>query len=291
MAHLFDNSSNNVYTKEFINLSVGAPGQWRSFGFLVLKLKIFLPGPDLLETCCQLFKDATDERMEYERKNNSFLFQYGPVIGLSDFREQMALFLTKNYSSPVNEDNLVLTSGASHGLHLILTMFLHPKALIIVDEVTYMIALANIGNFPELRIVSCPLQGDGPDMDRFEEIVNKFPVEGSSEGNRFHAMYYTIPVHHNPTGICFSQEKCRKLIDLSRKHNFLIACDDVYNLLGYEEGDRIPRMFELDNPSDQDYRGGTVISNGSFSKILSPGVRVGWMECPKWAKECLESGW
>lgn len=225
--------------------------------------------------------------MKYEQENTAFLFQYGPTVGLDDFRRGMAAFLTKNYQSAVDENNLVLTCGASQGLHLILTMFLRPNALVIVDEVTYMIALGSIANFPQFTVVPCPLQPDGPDLDVLQEILTKRQIQSGS-GERFPAMYYTIPVHHNPTGICFSEAKCRALVAMSRKHNFLIACDDVYNLLGYGAGASPPRLIALDNPSDKDYKG-TVISNGSFSKILAPGVRVGWLECPKWARDVLES--
>lgn len=243
-------------------------------------------GPDLLETCCQLFKDATVERLDYERANNSFLFQYGPACGQQDFRDALAAFLSTNYQSPVSADNLILTAGASHGLHLILTLLLHPNALIIVDEVTYMIALKSMFNFPAFKVVACPLEEDGPDMKAFEEILVKHDIKSPSQ-SRFHCMYYTIPVNHNPTGMSFSKAKCKTLVEWSRKYNFIISCDDVYNLLDYA-GDKSPqRLFALDNPIDEAYKG-TVISNGSFSKILSPGVRVGWIECPKWAWDALQ---
>jgi DNA-binding transcriptional MocR family regulator len=104
--------------------------------------------------------------------------------------------------------------------------------------------------------------------------------KSQSTGKLFWACYYAIPTFHNPTGILFSPETCRQLIQLARAEDILIACDDVYNLIYYDEQVGSPkRLFAYDSDTDTDFRG-NVISNGSFSKILSPGIRMGWMECP-----------
>lgn len=70
----------------------------------------------------------------------------------------------------------------------------------------------------------------------------------------------------------------KSLIKLARKYDILIACDDVYNLLPFEEDTPPKRLFSYDSFDDDDFKG-NVISNGTFSKLLSPGVRIGWMEC------------
>lgn len=95
----------------------------------------------------------------------------------------------------------------------------------------------------------------------------------------FWSVYYTMPTYHNPTGIVFTNEVNSSLVQLARKYDCLIACDDVYNLLSYDDDKPPKRLFAFDNFDDNDFKG-NVISNGTFSKILSPGVRVGWMECP-----------
>lgn len=97
---------------------------------------------------------------------------------------------------------------------------------------------------------------------------------------------YVITVFHNPTGICYSAEKCKKLIQLARKYDLLLISDDVYNVLSYEpeSGDKFKpapqRLFAYDDPSDSDYKG-NVVANGSFAKIVAPGLRLGWCETPK----------
>lgn len=225
--------------------------------------------------------------MDFEKQNNSFLFQYGPTAGQDDFREALATFLSDNYGSLVKASNLILTAGASNGMHLLWTLLLHPTSLVIVDEVTYMIALESLANFPGFKVVSCPLLDDGPDLNALEEILLSHGMDEKVQtATRYHCMYYTIPAFHNPTGIIFSEKKCRDLVGLSRRLNFLVACDDVYNLLA-EGKAQVPRLIALDS-TDDEMNKGTVISNGSFSKIFAPGVRVGWIECPVWINKVLQ---
>lgn len=66
---------------------------------------------------------------------------------------------------------------------------------------------------------------------------------------------------------------------IARDNRIAVVCDDVYNLLHYGAGPSPRRLFSYDDPSDPHYFGGSVISNGSFSKILSPAIRLGWLEC------------
>lgn len=141
-----------------------------------------------------------------------------------------------------------------------------------------MIVLEAIGEFPTLKIVPVKLNDDGVDIDDLERKVleHKF---SPAHGKMFYGCYYTIPTYHNPTGILFSNEVSKALVSLARKHDFLVVCDDVYNMLHYDDETPPTRLFAHDIDSDLDYKG-HVISNGTFSKILAPGTRVGWMECP-----------
>jgi DNA-binding transcriptional MocR family regulator len=125
------------------------------------------------------------------------------------------------------------------------------------------------------------LDADGVDVDKLYEIVAKIKLENDwnvSADKPFWAMFYTIPNFHNPTGTLLPPSKCKSLVKAARDLDFLIACDDVYNLLYYtDEEHPPPRLFSYDDPKSDEYKG-HVISNGSFSKILAPGFRVGWME-------------
>ncbi|KOX72630.1 hypothetical protein WN51_01843 [Melipona quadrifasciata] len=273
--HLFDDDTlYNVYKNESINLSVGAPG------------------PDLLQNCVELMKRATDHRLEEEKNEGKYyLFQYGMTAGLWECREELSKFLSRRYGDPVKRENLILTCGASHGLTLLLNTILSPNGVIFVEEVTYMIALDSFKQFPLMKIVAVPMKDDVVDLDAFEKIVaeENCILNGNfltNEQKLFWAMFYTTPTFHNPTGTTLPPESCKRLVEIARINSLLVVCDDVYNLLHYGDGLPPRRLFSYDQPTDPEYKGGNIVSNGSFSKILSPALRFGWIECsPQLAKE------
>ncbi|EDW19584.1 uncharacterized protein YER152C isoform X1 [Drosophila mojavensis] len=260
LKHLFDGGEWNVYEPTVLNLGVGAPGT------------------DLLEPCCDIFQEATAHCLQREKKvNQSLIFQYGPTNGTYEIRNEIAKYLTGMYDSPVNCEDLIVTTGASQGLHFLLSTMIDFNGYLFVDEYTYMIALDSMKHFTSLTIVPLKLNDDGVDLNDLEVKVKERRFK--SQNKEFWAIYYTIPTYHNPTGILFSPTVCRGIVALSRKYDFLVVCDDVYNILHYDNKPQHSRLMSYDTRTDADYVG-HVISNGSFSKIIGPGVRVGWLEVP-----------
>lgn len=128
---------------------------------------------------------------------------------------------------------------------------------------------------------SYPFQPDGTgvDVEALEAAVEaefEKREEKKNEEPKFWAMFYTIPSFHNPTGSCLTDSKSRKVVQIARNFDLLVLCDDVYNLLHFETAPP-RRLFDYDSQNDSDYQG-HVVSNGTFSKILGPGTRVGWLE-------------
>ncbi len=151
-----------------------------------------------------------------------------------------------------------------------------------------MIVLESLQCFPSLKVIPVKLNSDGTDVGDLEAKIIEHKTS-TSNSKMFSGCYYTIPNFHNPTGILFSEEICKNLITIARKHELLIVCDDVYNMLHYEEFEKPPkRLFEYDCENDINFKG-HVISNGTFSKILAPGTRIGWLECPPRIMEAFKN--
>lgn len=150
-----------------------------------------------------IFKFSYKPLQEFEANNKSYLFQYGPTVGSFLFRTKLAEFLTRGYKSEVKAEDLVLTAGATNGIHLILSTLLDFNGFVFLDEVTYMIALEAIQQFSTIKIVPVKLNSDGVDIADLEEKVKARRFQ--ADGKIFWGVYYTIPTFHNPTGILFSE--------------------------------------------------------------------------------------
>lgn len=170
-------------------------------------------------------------------------------------------------------------------MHLILSTFIDFEGYIFIDEAVYFIAIDVFRQFPTLKIIPLRVTSEGVDLEQLEGYLkaNQF----LPKNKLFWGMYYAIPTYHNPTGINFSDNVCKSLVKLARKYDILIACDDVYNVLNYKDpSNPAKRLYSYDTIEDSDYKG-HVISNGSFSKIISPGIRMGWIEAPPRCKKAL----
>ncbi|XP_028407685.1 uncharacterized protein LOC114530280 isoform X2 [Dendronephthya gigantea] len=210
------------------------------------------------------------------------MFQYGALCGDYVFVQELAKFLSKRYHDPVDSHDIVCTSGATNGLVMItLTMF-QPGDYIFVEDPTYFIAIQLFRQDLGLNILAVPTDDDGVKIDVLEQLILKHmdKLGETSEARPYRAMFYTAPVCNNPTSVNLPQERCSALIKVLRKYNILAVCDDVYNIINFESKPPPRRLFNYDKKSDSDYKG-HVVSNGSFSKIVAPGMRLGWLEAPK----------
>ena len=211
--------------------------------------------PDLSLLPLEELREAATHRFSL---GDATCLQYTPIAGNPSLREHLANFLTHHYQNRVAPEHLFLTAGASHGLDLISGQIAQPGDTIFIEAPTYFLAL-KVFQSRHLHIVSVPTDSEGIDVVALEKLLE---VEKP-------AFLYTIPTHHNPTGVTLSVERRGKLIELAKKYGFFIVADEVYQLLNYS-GQAPPRLATFDDRQ--------VFSLGSFSKILSPGVRLGWIE-------------
>ena len=238
-------------------------------------LTVGAPGPSLLAALPPLFQEAATHFLG-EQATNPHMFQYGPELGTATFRQELAAFLSRRYGDPVAADQLVLTTGATNGLHLVTSRLVRPGGVVFVENPTYFIALNLLSGDMGLEVVPVDMLRDGVDIAALERSVERAAAGRSveTEAERHWGAIYTIPTFHNPTGVTLGRQRGEQLIAVARRWNLLVVCDDVYNLLSYSPL-AVSRLKTLDTAP-----GGLVISNGSFSKILAPGVRLGWLEAP-----------
>lgn len=169
------------------------------------------------------------------------------------------------------------TPGASLSLQHILTLLTRPQSIthsVYFQDPTYFLSFdifTSVGFNPQ-QFRGIPEQEDGMNLDILEDFLKQQPVK---KGKIFDSVMYCVPTHANPTGSILSDLKRRRLVQLGRKYNMLIICDDVYDILTFE-GDIPQRVVAYDLLQEDGKH--VVISNGSFSKILAPGARAGWIE-------------
>jgi DNA-binding transcriptional MocR family regulator len=219
----------------------------------VIDLGIGNPPQSLLPL--DLLRAAAHQQLA--QTDNSFL-QYGLEQGDGYFRNALASFLTAEYGIAVAAESLFITSGNSNGLDLLCTLFTRPGDVIFVEEPSYFLALRIFADHG-LQMIPIPTDDDGLIIDALTEKLKTYQPK----------FLYTIPTFQNPSGRTFSQARRMQLIEISRKHNFIIAADEVYQLLNYTA--QPPTSFAAYIDSEN------VIAFGSFSKILAPGLRLGWL--------------
>ena len=249
-------------------------------------LQVGAPNPNTLKKVVNYFSDAT-ERSRFTPGFEETL-QYGVMGGADSVKHQVAEFLTRQYDQSVLKENILITCGASQGLLTILNTFFTNCHTMFIEDPTYL-AVADLmkrGYVCKGEPVS--MEDDGMNLNELEKKVKQLPaMPTTTETCPFRAAVYVVPIFHNPTGVCYSPEKCKQLVLLARKYNLLVIADDVYNVLNYvsnTDNDIFnpppPRLFSYDDPSDPDYQG-NVIANGTFAKFVAPGLRLGWFEAPK----------
>lgn len=188
--------------------------------------------------------------------------QYGITEGYLPLREALASRM-KAKGMDVSTENVVTVSGSQQVIDLVGKVFIDPGDHIIVSAPTYLTALTGFSVY-DARFDTVPIDEDNMRMDLFEEKL----AELSRHGIR-PKIVYALPNFQNPAGVTMPEKSRRRLIDLAHEHDLVILEDDPYGELRYRGEDIRPiKAFDDD---------GRVIYMSTFSKILAPGFRVGWV--------------
>ena len=192
--------------------------------------------------------------------------QYGPTEGLAIARESIREVMAAE-SISVDPDDVIVTTGGQQVLDLVCKILINPGDVIIAEGPTYPGAVSAFTSY-EARVEQVPVDGDGIDVELLRERLSELDAEGVVP-----KLLYLIPNFQNPSGVTLSVERRRQVVAIASERNLLILEDNPYGLLRYE-GEQLPSLKELDSDD-------LVIYLGTFSKILSPGIRLGWVTAPR----------
>ncbi len=198
---------------------------------------------------------------EFAESGEATAFQYTPTRGLGGTLDAVAGRLAQVQGRRPADDELLITSGGIEALELTCKTFLDPGDTVLVEAPTYLGALMAFRGF-EAEIVAVSLDQDGLQVDELERVL---------AGGARPKLLYTIPDHQNPAGVSLSTDRREALVELARRHGFLIVEDVAYRELRFE-GEWPPSLWSL-APD-------VVAQIGTTSKTFLPGVRLGWAAAP-----------
>ena len=193
---------------------------------------------------------------EIIKNKSATALQYGVTEGYFPLREYVTDRMTKIGNVNKN-DQLIITTGGQQALDLAFKVFLNEGDLAVVESPSFVGGLNSLRS-QNARLMSVKVQQDGLDTEELENIAKKEKIK----------ILYTIPTFQNPTGITMSIEKRKEILRLASKYDFYVLEDNPYGELRFR-GDDIPTIKSMDTE-------GRVIYAGSFSKILSAGMRIGF---------------
>ncbi|MBQ8057061.1 MAG: PLP-dependent aminotransferase family protein [Ruminococcus sp.] len=224
----------------------------------VISLSAGNPAPDAFPV------DAIREISENLLKENPIgVLQYGISDGYTPLRETLKKYLSKELDVIKENDELIIVSGAQQVMDIAAKTFLNERDTLICEAPSFVGALNTFRSY-NVNLVSVTVEKDGMNMEELEEKLKANPNT---------KLIYTIPNFQNPSGVTMSLLKRKKLYELAKKYNVLIIEDNPYGDLRYSGEDvACIKSFDTD---------GIVIYSGSFSKVVAPGIRAGYMVADK----------
>ncbi|HJD43779.1 MAG TPA: PLP-dependent aminotransferase family protein [Candidatus Paenalcaligenes intestinipullorum] len=216
-----------------------------------------LPAPEGFPI--QQINDAFDRALA---KDGQAALQYGTTEGYEPLRQWIADYVSTD-EAPVSPDEILIVSGSQQALDVLGKLFIDEGSKVLVESPTYLGALQAFSIFsPDYVSIATDEQG----------LIPSEVSKPEAQGARF---IYTLPNFHNPMGITLSLERRQELVERCKAANIPIIEDDPYGELRYN-GNALPSLLSLGRQA-----GATVIRMGSFSKVLAPGLRLGYIVAPQ----------
>jgi len=199
------------------------------------------------------------------RRSCASALQYGPTEGFQATKERIVEVMAAE-GMRADPDDMVVTTGGQQVIDLVTKILVDPGDVVICEAPTYPGAVPTFSSY-EADVIQIEMDSDGMRMDLLEETLERLDHE-----QRRPKFIYTVPTFQNPAGVTLSAPRRQRLVEIARERELLVLEDNPYGLLRYE-GEQLPPLYALDG-------GEYVIYLGTFSKILSPGLRLGWVTAP-----------
>jgi 2-aminoadipate transaminase len=209
--------------------------------------------------------------------------QYGPTEGMAATVRCIVAAMAQE-GTAVDPSEVIVTTGGQQVIDLVCKALIDPGDVIVAEAPTYPGAVPTFSAY-EADVEQIEMDADGMPIDALESTLDRLREQG-----RTPKFIYTIPNFQNPGGVTMSLARRRRLVQVARERELLVLEDNPYGLLRYE-GEALPTLYSLD--AEAAGRGGAsdlVIYLGTFSKILSPGLRLGWAVAPHPVLEKLNLG-
>ncbi len=210
------------------------------------------PVEDLARISSEIFSDSSTAAL-----------QYSVTEGYPPLREDVKARLASRFGIGKDFDMTIITSGGQQGIELLCKTMCNEGDTVIVEEPSFIGAL-NAFRSNGAKLVGIPMEDDGIDIGKLEDAMKNNPRA---------KILYLIPTFQNPSGTCMSLEKRKKVYDLANKYNIIILEDNPYGELRFA-GEEIPTIKSFDED-------GYVVYSGSYSKVLSAGMRIGFICGPE----------
>lgn len=217
-----------------------------------------LPAPELFPV-----EEIAEVSKSLLMKEGRQLLQYATTEGRPSLREKIACRMTEKYGTPVDKDEILITTGSQQCLDFAGKLFLDPGDVVLLESPSYLGAI-NAFNAYQPKFVEVPTDEYGVIPEELDKILATTP------NCKF---MYVIPEFQNPTGISWTMERREKFMEVVNKYELPVLEDNPYGELRYE-GKRLPTLKSMDTK-------GLVMFLGTFSKIFCPGLRLGWVAGPK----------
>jgi 2-aminoadipate transaminase len=209
------------------------------------------------------------------RESCAKALQYGPTEGLDETKACIAEVMAAE-GMRVDQEDLIVTTGGQQVIDLVTKALIDPGDVVIAEGPTYPGAVPVFSSY-EADVVQVDMDSDGMRIDLLEETLERLERDG-----RRPKFIYTVPSFQNPAGVTMSQARRRRLVEVAHERELLVLEDNPYGLLRYE-GEAPTPLLSLDG-------GVYVMYLGTFSKILSPGIRLGWVVAPPPVLEKINLG-